>query len=322
MNGGYEYCLDRVPPRKRFCNGPSDNPGVLCGIVTYNAQEHIQDSLEALSQAAPWSCPLCVVDNASMDGTLRLLKNWKSHNLKILELEKNMGVAVAYNLILEYARIIGAHWVFLLDQDSRCKPGCLDILYQNTQYLITSGEKVGAVCPTVYSGSFPEVLHLPYFWDGRHLHEVYSPGCQKIRVDSGISSGTLYRVEALDKIGGFREDFFIDFVDHECHLRLKENGWGMWWIKEAYLEQQLGIRQKMTTNGLWIEHSPFRYYYIARNMLEGLRIHGGYRAVLSFLIKIWSHTCKIWRYGLAPKKSMFYMIKGLWHGLLGRFGPL
>ena len=296
---------------------------VLAAVVTYNAQAHIQDCLTALRGAGSWPVPVYVVDNASTDQTRDLIQGMAIPELALDELPENRGVAAAFNLILGQAERIGARWVLLLDQDSRCHPQCLDILFEHAEALLQAGNNVGALCPTVYSRKFPQIVHMPYIWDGRYLQHVeLGPEHDTVRVDSGISSGTLYSVQALLDVGGFREDYFIDFVDHECHLRLANAGWEMWWIRKAFLEHELGTWQKMTPEGLWIEHQPFRYYYIVRNMLHGRKLHGGYLSMLSFLNELRKHVSKMRRYGQAPNTCIFYMLKGIVHATRSRFGPL
>jgi rhamnosyltransferase len=141
-------------------------------------------------------------------------------------------------------------------------------------------------------------------------------------IDSSISSGSLYRVAALQEIGGFREEYFIDFVDHECHLRLRRAGWSIWWDRESTLYHKLGKLQKMTKEGLWIEHAPFRYYYMARNMTEGYWRLGGLRALVNIEIEIFRHIGRLRRFGQDPNRCTYYIFRGLKDAFLGKSGPL
>ncbi len=325
MSGRYEPAF--TPGEKILSEQANKGKGpvsqILCAMVTFNGRESVSRSIKALSRAASWPFPVLIVDNDSSDDTVEIISALSQPGLSIERLQENIGVAGAYNLILERAKSRGFRWLFILDQDSLCVPGCLELLHEQAEALIREGEKLGAVCPTVFSRHFPDVVHPPYEWDGTYLRMlVYPKDQERVRVCSGISSGTLYLVKALDQVGGFRENFFIDFVDHDCHLRLHRVGWKMWWIRQAMLGHELGTRQQMTPDGLWIEHEPFRYYYIARNSLSGFMKYGGYRGSILFLNDLRKHVLKLRRYGRSPGASIMYMIKGIFHGLAGRFGPM
>jgi rhamnosyltransferase len=299
---------------------------VLILIVTYEGEGTIGRLLDSCTDdlALPGRRVL-VVDNDSKDRTLDIVQ---SHDLVGVETERmarNIGVAAAFNKGMSRARTLGAEWLFILDQDSVCGEGCLSHLLETGRNLALT-EKVGAVCATPRSLLFQHVVHFPYRWDGRtfklvcddergHLEPV-------VTIDSSISSGTLYRLEALCSVGGFKEDYFIDFVDHECHLRLRRKGWTLWWDKRVSFYHQLGRRQKVTKDGLWIEHAPFRYYYMARNMLEGYWRLGGIGALFPFACMMKRHIGLLRRYGERPQESIRFIIRGVGDALLGRFGPL
>lgn len=296
---------------------------VMATITTYQGADHIKETFTTLRTASLKEFPVFAIDNGSKDKTVDALCSINDASLEVKSLDRNVGVAAALNIALRKARFMGVRWLFVLDQDSLCAPGCLDTLYQAAEKQSAQNEKTGAVCPDIYSRAFPEIIHLPYAWNGSRL-EPLDPEQESVilQVDSGISSGTLYLVEALDNIGGFRDDFFVDFVDHECHLRMKKAGWRMYWIRTAMVAHVLGKHQKMTPEGLWIEHDPWRYYYMVRNMIETHRTLGGKRAVLTFLLDLYRHVYKLLKNGQEPKKCIGFMLKGILHGFAGRFGPL
>lgn len=296
---------------------------ILIAIITYNGQNCILETVKTLRAVSFNSYPVLILDNASSDQTVSLLESLEDPDLEIKQLGSNLGLGAAYNIALAEAGKRSFRWLFLLDQDSVCRPGCLESLYKQAEDLLHSQKKVGGICAAVYSRAFPDVIHLPYIWDGKSLKPIQRSDKQNImQIDSSISSGTLYSVNALQDIGGFRADFFIDFVDHECHLRLKKAGWSMWCSWDAWIEHDLGNYQQMTAEGLWIEHEPWRYYYMVRNMVAGYRTHGGHRAMLRFIHEAWLHGKRLKKYGRAPNKCILYMFKGLVHGLQGRLGQL
>ncbi|MCP4689121.1 MAG: glycosyltransferase [Desulfobacterales bacterium] len=317
--------IDRQRSTGRWISLESD---VLILVVTYNGADTIRRTLLACrSDLQIRTSPVLVIDNASGDDTVPIIESLDAGEIEVKKMPGNLGVAAAFNAGIQRAVQRGAKWLFILDQDSVCDARCLDILLQSAGELMDRGEKVGAVCPTARSRTLPGVIFYPYHWTGRGFTPVTGPGAthapdRPVSVDSTISSGALYRVEALASAGGFREEYFIDFVDHECHMRLRRDGWTIWWERSAELHHRLGKIQRMTDDGPWIEHEPFRYYYMARNMLDGLWRLGGAPALFRFAAELYGHVRRIRRHAEGSDEIIRYILKGLKDGFLRRTGPL
>ena len=290
---------------------------ILTLIVTYNGGKTICETIKAAKTK-----PILIIDNASTDDTISAISTLSDTGIEIISMPENVGVAKAYNIGIQHALQQGRDWLFILDQDSACSTDCLELLDETAEYLTEKGEKTVAVCPTVKSSNFPDIIHHPYHWNNWNFEPIPDNGIQLVPIDSTITSGTLYSVKALNSVGGFREKYFIDFVDHECHLRLRKAGWSLWWDKRAVLYHSLGKIQKMTNQGLWIEHEPIRYYYMARNMADGYFQFGGLKAIYHFSLEIKAHVFRLIRYGAEPNKSIYYILRGINDAFWRRFGRL
>jgi rhamnosyltransferase len=293
---------------------------VLILIVTFNGADTIGQTLDSFICHRGES--VLVIDNASSDNSIDVIQSLSLPNIEIIRMSSNRGVAAAFNLGLDKAIKKGKKWLWILDQDTVCGQGCLDQLILSARELIHKGERLGAIGPTVRSYYFPEEVQYPYRWNGYKLtlFKDETPGA--VSVDSTLSSGTLYNIAALQSVNGFRETYFIDFVDHECHLRQRKAGWSIWWEKDAEIYHRLGKLQRKTGSGLWVEHSSFRYYYMARNMAEGHMRLGGIKALLYFLIDVFRHIRRLRSYGSEPGRSILYILKGIKDALLGKSGQL
>lgn len=291
---------------------------VLIVVLTHNGEATIEATLSTASALEPKS-PILVIDNASEDRTVSIVSGMDIPGMTLQTRPTNEGVGKAFNLGLKQAKRVGAKWMMLLDQDSTPRPSMLQKLLE------APAERCGALFPTVRCRSFPDVVHPPMDWTGHGLAPVSLPGGtapEWITVDTSISSGALYRVDALEVIGGFNEDYFIDFVDHECHLRLREAGYTLWWVPKAEMLHELGRIQRMTESGLWIEHPPYRYYYMARNMMLGYRRFGGLRAVWHLMKEMRAHADRLKRNSDGAAACIAWMKRGAWHGMLGKTGRL
>lgn len=301
---------------------------VLILVVTYNGADTVRRTIRSCrSGRRTTSTPVLVIDNASGDDTVEIVESLGLEGVETAVMPENLGVAGAFNVGIRRAAESGAKWLFILDQDSVCGDRCLDILVESAEDLLRKGRTVGAVCPTARGRNLPGVIFYPYRWTGRGFAPVVEPepfgeSAPPAAIDSAISSGALYRVEALASVGGFREEYFIDFVDHEGHMRLRRAGWTIWWEKRAEIHHRLGKIQQMTDDGLWIEHEPFRYYYMARNMLDGLWRLGGIPALFRFAAELYAHVGRIRRHSERSGEIMRCIAKGLKDGFLRRSGPL
>ena len=91
-----------------------------------------------------------------------------------------------------------------------------------------------------------------------------------VEKDFLITSGCLTSVSVFKKIGGFRDDFFIDHVDDEYSLRIKINGYTSLLTTNPGMNHQIGFPRKITFLGVTLSssnHSAQRKFYIARNQV-------------------------------------------------------
>lgn len=78
------------------------NLKVTVGITCFNAKETIQKSIESALNQSWLNKEILVVDDASIDNSTEIIKNFKNHkNIKIILNKKNMGAAYSRNLIIK-----------------------------------------------------------------------------------------------------------------------------------------------------------------------------------------------------------------------------
>jgi rhamnosyltransferase len=92
-----------------------------------------------------------------------------------------------------------------------------------------------------------------------------------------MTSGNLLNLEVWNKLGGFDEKLFIDYVDHEYCLRMKKNGYKVVRANRITLEHTVG-ELKPRKFLFWTvrptNHSPFRLFYQTRNRFYLKKIYG------------------------------------------------
>ena len=93
-----------------------------------------------------------------------------------------------------------------------------------------------------------------------------------------ITSGSLLSIAAFEMVGPFRDELFIDQVDHEYCLRLRRYGYRILLSLHLGMLQSVGNRKNHKLfwhNFETFNHTPVRRYYIMRNRLILAREYQG-----------------------------------------------
>lgn len=228
-------------------------------IVTYNPDQNIKYRLDNINQQFP---NLVIVDNASLKASIKALQEFSlSHSAALILNECNMGIAHALNQGMDYAKKSGFEWVLCLDQDSIIKSTLLADLRATWQ----KGDCLPAVIGCNYINTHKKTVRLPASDDtGSYID------CKTI-----ITSGTLMPLCIPEHIGKFREDYFIDSVDHEYCLRARKYGYSVRLCKAIGMSHSIGSESTRSLFGYTIAHvhPPIRKYYIARNTLLTIKTY-------------------------------------------------
>jgi GT2 family glycosyltransferase len=147
---------------------------------------------------------------------------------------RNLGIATAYNYALAAARKNGSEWLLLLDHDT-------ELTAEYMQQVMNLEEKNGhisAVVPKINSES--QLISPVYSHSLRPLQgEKPVPGIQDKPV-MAINSGALIRVDFLNEIGGFNEDFPLDYLDHWLFHEVYAKGYKVR-LLDVILEHELSV---------------------------------------------------------------------------------
>ncbi len=166
---------------------------------------------------------------------------------------KNMGIAAALNSCFSSASTAGSIWLLTMDQDSTFSKKDLDIFLENS-FKYEDEESVAVIAPVYHSA---------------HLSNTFRES------DAVITSGSLTKVCAWQRVKGFTEALFIDEVDHDFCLRLKMAGFKILQFQNVLLRHELGATSHGSKHPRQY-HNAIRLYYIVRN---GLWLINKYRTV-------------------------------------------
>lgn len=223
---------------------------VCAVVVAYYPDESFPERLQdILTQVGA----VVVVDNTPTPGTARQLLELtgSTGRIRLVENRRNAGIAAALNQGLEYALQAGCKWLLTLDQDTRCYPDMVKTLLR-----VNEACEGAAVIGGNYFDSQIGQFRVPADGESEWL-------LQK----TVITSGCLVDVSVARALAGFREDYFIDQVDHEFCLRMRANGHRVVISRKPVMDHSVGERGgvRLPLLGILPNHPPLRKYYIARN---------------------------------------------------------
>jgi rhamnosyltransferase len=269
-------------------------PSIASVTVAYNGAQALPRHLDALRQQTQQLDEIVVVNNASTDDTLKLLARSYPEST-ILNLPENIGVGGGFAAGLAYAAEKNYDWIWLFDQDSIPRQDTLEMLLERMRRLGEEAETVAIFAPTCVNpetgARYPGLI-----WkNGLRAPDADTLSQPWSFVDTVISSGSLLRREAVERVGSPRQDFFMDFVDHEYCLRLRRDGFRIVVVGNSILDHAIGSPRRVNILGWsrpFTEHVPWREYYMTRN-----------------------EVFTIWKYYPDWKTKYFFVSRWLWHAL-------
>lgn len=206
-----------------------DKHNICAVIVTFNPDDKLERNINALTSQVD---KILLVDNGSSDK--KVIESFQSESIEVKLLDKNYGIGKALNEGIKYCCNRKYKLMLSMDQDTILFPDAVSELLE----VINDGYSSAGIN-----------------WDKRANNNQ--------RVGYLITSGNLVNVEALKEIGGYNEELFIDSVDFDVSLRLRDHGYKLIKVAKALAEHHIG-EDDGTTEGVY-RHSVNRYFYISRN---------------------------------------------------------
>lgn len=227
-------------------------------VVTYNRLDWLKRNVAALQQQSKRIDTICIVDNASTDGTREFLQKLEQNDpqIKAIYLDENTGGAGGFHCGMNYAAENAADWFWLMDDDCIPDPDCLKNL------LIDFPVNTGALVS-------PLALSL----EDRQTQIWHDE--QPLKVNTGLQktitapfTGLLVNRQVVDMIGFPDKNFFIYADDVEYSLRAKQSKLKTYTSTNAILYHPYKAVSKIDFKIFKLPHyecSKLRAYYATRN---------------------------------------------------------
>jgi rhamnosyltransferase len=225
--------------------------------------------LRNLDIAAATGRNLIAIDN-SPHADAPLYEALQRQGVAVLHNANRGGLAGAYNRGAEILLERGCEVIFLLDQDSDIGDGFFDAMMQACERMEGPAFILGPKIYEIHLEKFMPVLPPGRRWP--RPVKMREPKEGLFETLFVISSGSAISAEAYRRLGAFREDFFIEYVDVEYGLRANSRGVPVLMNAAVTMRQTTGHIERhgrlFTTN-----HAAWRRYYGARNGVFTLRLY-------------------------------------------------
>jgi rhamnosyltransferase len=231
----------------------------VCAVmVTYNPDSSFERNVRAL---LPQVGKLIIADNQSSPAAHSLIARIGSvRGVEIIWNDRNLGIAAGLNAGVARALSCGQYsWIAMFDQDSFASPDYVSAIIK--AYLACSFRDSVAMIGANYKLAMRESTSEPTAgWSGSIFREVKTL----------MTSGSLVKSSVFNQCGRFDQSLFMDYVDHEFCLRLRQHRFKILQASRAVLDHRLGsptshrfLWKRFTT----ANYGPSRRYSNTRNRL-------------------------------------------------------
>jgi GT2 family glycosyltransferase len=296
------------------------DPLIACLILNTNRRQDTLECLASLLASTYLKLLVLVLDCQSTDGSVEAIRS-AFPDVRVVELDRNLGYAGNNNVGIRLAVDEGADWVFVLNEDTVLAPDCLE-------RLVEAGERepdVGIVGPLVFHHDEPGVIQsagggLSRWWQGYHFGQNEPDSGQftdpyPVRWISGCA--ILVRREVVQAVGPIDERFFIYWEETEWCVRAGQAGWRILAVPAARIWHK-GVQRDYRPK-------PAVTYYLTRNRLLMLSLR---RAPVGAWLTAWLELLRtLTSWTVRPKwRSKRDHRDAMWRGIVdflrGRWGRM
>ncbi len=228
-------------------------------IVNWNGAAFLERCLSALMAQTVKPSEIIVLDNASSDDSIEIVRRFPE--MRLLQQDLNTGFARGNNLAISAASS-ELQWIALINPDAFAEPSWLETLLMaaqsNPEFDVFASRLVNAGDPMVLDGAGDAYHMSGLVWRAAKGMPVSSVAERE--VFSACAAAALYRRSTLFEAGGFDEDYFCYVEDVDLGFRLRLAG-----HRCLYVPQSVAYHVGSGSTGG--QHSEFAMYHGHRNLV-------------------------------------------------------
>jgi GT2 family glycosyltransferase len=201
------------------------NTKVTVIIVNWNGEHYLSQCLSAVLAQTVMPNEIILVDNASSDKSLEIVRRFPS--VRLIAQDENLGFARGNNLAIEQVDS-QSDWIALLNPDAFPEPDWLEVLMdatkKNAEFTVFASRQIMHDNRNLLDGD-GDLYHMSGLaWRNGKGKLVDKFSKNSIEVFSPCAAAALYQKRALLDAGGFDENYFCYFEDMDLGFRLRLAG--------------------------------------------------------------------------------------------------
>lgn len=232
------------------------NHGVYIVLVNYCGEQLTRECVASLLKQNNLNFKIVIVDNASPDGSGKVLENeYKGlSNVKVLLSSENNGFSDGNNIGIKYSLEQGALAVLLLNNDTEVDVNFFNSLMTNWKF------------DTIRTGRINYFYNKKDVWyaNGRfnEYKGIVENGKPEVKTNVNFASGCCMLIPSIiiKDVGLLSDEYFMYYEDVDYCLRIAQANYKIEYIPNAIVYHKVG----KTSGG---EESKLSIYYNNRNRL-------------------------------------------------------
>ena len=248
-------------------------PHVTILVLNWNGEDIIEECIDSLLQTEYKDFEIVVVDNASTDLSISMLKKYK--DIKVVIADKNLGYAGGNNFGFKHCNGV---LIATLNNDIIVDKSWLNDIeksfMEDSDLAIVSCRQMNYFNRDVIDAlfSFP-TTHLLLGRMGYGLKYTENPlFTEKGYVIGANGASAIYRKKFLDESGGFEGSFFAYQEENDLHMRAFYHGWKCLYVPSAIVYHKGSYSFSKVKNTFYYYHERNRIWFLYRNFPMSLII--------------------------------------------------
>jgi len=193
-------------------------------VVNYNTRDYLACCLESLAGISGARAEIIVVDNASGDSSLEMVRQ-RFPEVVVIENAENLGFAKANNQAIAVSK---GRYLYFLNPDAEVRNGLFETMIAHME----SHPDVGLAGTRLVNPDGSDQPSVESRYPGQKHAQKEMAGL-KGDIAWVLGASMIARRMAVVDVGGFNEDFFLYGEEQDLCLKLRRAGWVIGYIPDA-----------------------------------------------------------------------------------------
>lgn len=246
-------------------------PLVYIILVNYNGAYDTLECLSSLKKIEYNNYRIIVVDNASTDNSVEVLKPLVEDNVLLFELKENIGFAGGNNVAIQYAMNQDADYVLLLNNDTEVEPDFLNHLVYKAEESTSIGVVGGRI-------NYFSEKNKVWFMGGKinkfsgttkhlFLNKTDEKSLPINSFDTEYITGCMMLVskDVLRTVGLMTEDYFLYYEETDWCVKIRKKGYRLVIEPKSLIYHKISSSTQKISNIVSYYYDRNSYFFIVDN---------------------------------------------------------